>query len=222
MSAAEEYMKSYSSFSGVDIVAGFNGKVFAELQGITYSISREKAPIYTMGSAEPRAFCRGKRGIAGTLVFTVFDRDALIAGFTEDEDAKDSFKIQKAKMNDAQYVMENTKSTTGFTSIEEWDNQMSGLISKSVTGGEETSNFVDTYVPHYADEIPPFDITLCLNNEYGNRATMVIYGVEILNEGSGFSTDTMVTEKAYTYVARRIKPITSLGRTGSPNFASSW
>ena len=30
---------------------------------------------YTMGSAEPRSFSRGKRGIAGTLVFVLFDHD---------------------------------------------------------------------------------------------------------------------------------------------------
>lgn len=57
--AANEYMQTYTSYSGVDIVGSFNGKVFAELQGITYSISREKAAVYTMGSAEPRSFSRG-------------------------------------------------------------------------------------------------------------------------------------------------------------------
>lgn len=33
---------------------------------------------YTFGSAEPRSISRGKRGIAGTIVFTLFDRDALV------------------------------------------------------------------------------------------------------------------------------------------------
>ena len=80
---AQEYTKTYTSFSGCDIVASFNGKVIGELQGITYSVSREKAPIYTMGSAEPRSFSRGKRGIAGSLVFTVFNRDALIEEFKD-------------------------------------------------------------------------------------------------------------------------------------------
>ena len=83
MALTEEYTKTYTSFSGCDITAAFNGKVIGELQGITYSVSREKAPIYTMGSAEPRSFSRGKRGIAGTLVFTVFDRDALIEEFKD-------------------------------------------------------------------------------------------------------------------------------------------
>lgn len=54
-----EYMRSYTSFSGSDITAAFNGIIFAELQGITYSINREKSPVYTMGSAEPRSFSRG-------------------------------------------------------------------------------------------------------------------------------------------------------------------
>ena len=83
MALTEEYTKTYTSFSGCDITAAFNGKIIGELQGITYSVSREKAPIYTMGSAEPRSFSRGKRGIAGTLVFTVFDRDALIEEFKD-------------------------------------------------------------------------------------------------------------------------------------------
>ena len=76
-----EYTRSYNSFSGVDIKATFGGKVIGELQGVSYSVTREKAPIYTMGSADPRSFSRGKRGIAGTLIFTIFDRSALLETF---------------------------------------------------------------------------------------------------------------------------------------------
>jgi len=45
---ASLYSKSYNSFSGVDIKAVFGSRVIGELQGISYSVSREKAPIYTM------------------------------------------------------------------------------------------------------------------------------------------------------------------------------
>ena len=62
------FTKSYNSFSGVDIRAVFGEKVIGTLQGISWSITREKAPIYTMGSEDPRAFARGKRGIAGSMV----------------------------------------------------------------------------------------------------------------------------------------------------------
>ncbi len=39
--SVEKYTETYTSFSGADIVASFNGVVIGELQGITYSVSRE-------------------------------------------------------------------------------------------------------------------------------------------------------------------------------------
>ena len=82
-SITEKYTKTYTTFGGSDITATFNGKVIGELQAITYSITREKVPVYTMGSAEPRSFSRGKRGIAGNLVFITFNRDALMVELSD-------------------------------------------------------------------------------------------------------------------------------------------
>ena len=45
MSVSSEYTKTYTSFSGCDIVANFGGHVVGELQAITYAVKREKAPI---------------------------------------------------------------------------------------------------------------------------------------------------------------------------------
>ena len=95
--SAESYMKTYSTFGGCDIVATFNGKVIGELQAITYSLTREKVPVYTMGSAEPRSFSRGKRGIAGNLVFVSFNRDALLSELGDKS-------ISKYKANDSLLV----------------------------------------------------------------------------------------------------------------------
>lgn len=55
----DEYTKTYTTFSGADIVAVFNGTVIGTLAGITWSVTREKAPIFTMGSPNPRSFSRG-------------------------------------------------------------------------------------------------------------------------------------------------------------------
>ncbi len=74
-----EISRSYNSLSGTDIHAVIGTEEFAEIQAISYSITREKAPIYTMGSANPRAFSRNKHGIAGSLVWINFDRHALLA-----------------------------------------------------------------------------------------------------------------------------------------------
>ena len=58
----------------------------------------------------------------------------------------------------------------------------------------------------YGDQIPPFDITLTAANEYGQAASMRIYGNEILNEGSGMSVDDIVNESQMTFVARHVTP----------------
>ena len=43
MALTSEFTKTYTTFSGCDIVASFNDVVIGELQAITYSVSREKA-----------------------------------------------------------------------------------------------------------------------------------------------------------------------------------
>lgn len=42
---ASTFQKTYNSFSGVDIIATFAGKIIGELQGISFTCQREKAPI---------------------------------------------------------------------------------------------------------------------------------------------------------------------------------
>ncbi|WP_148209992.1 hypothetical protein [Candidatus Korobacter versatilis] len=44
------------------------------------------------------------------------------------------------------------------------------------------------------------DITLCGTNEQGAATTMKIFGVEILNEGSGVSIDDAVQKMQATFV----------------------
>lgn len=214
---ATEYAATYTSFSGCDIVCTFGNVVIGELQAISYSVQREKAPVYTMGSAEPRSFSRGKRGIAGTLVFTVFDRDALIGALQGVIEANKSFQRIGGERN------------MQAMTIDDWDQQMTNLAmgtakdnsngSVSISGAASTNaeaatrNVVNsTAKVHYDDEVPPFDVTISFANEYGQMATLVIYGVEILNEQTTFSIDSVVTEKACTFVARKVEHMKSVSK----------
>ena len=52
--------------------------------------------------------------------------------------------------------------------------------------------------PWYSDQILPFDVTLSGANEYGAMCAAKIFGLEILNEGSGISIDDAVTEMQAT------------------------
>lgn len=184
-----EYTKTYTSFSGADIVATFDGVVIGELQAITYSVTREKVPIYTMGSKDPRSFSRGKRGIAGSLVFQVFDRDCL-------KTLRDKYTIETARANIG-------IGPYNPQSMDEWDR-------KEATTGTAVNDFFGSAAVTYSDEIPPFDITITFANEYGQKAKMAIYGVEILNEGMGLSIDDITTAKACTFVARSIDPLVNM------------
>lgn len=191
-----EFHKSYTSFSGVDMKVQAGKEVLSSIQALSLSITREKAPIYTMGSADPRSFSRGKRGIVGTMIFVVFDKHFLIhkaksisgTPFLDKEEIIGSF-------NDTEESLGITLEGNVGVPVEDAENPLS-----SVSDDQEAHD------PFYVDQMLPFDITMVAANEYGFRMKQVIAGVEILNEGSGFSIDDIQTEQQMTYVARAVIP----------------
>lgn len=206
MPTSSEYSRSYNSFSGVDIKAVFGGETIAELQGISYSITREKAPIYTMGSADPRSFSRGKRGIAGTLIFVVFDRHVILSvlgGYREDgglmfQSDSDDIRPDFRDLNSG-----SIPSSTPLAGVGS-DNSPAATIQNQESALTSVASDQQLAGAWYADQIPPFDITLAAANEYGALAVMRIFGAELLNEGSGVSIDDIVLEQQHTYVAKSV------------------
>lgn len=80
--ATNDYGRINTSFSGADAVAtitpyGGKPRVFGEIQTLTYSIYRPTTPVHGLGQINPRGVVRGARTIAGSLIFTVFDRHVL-------------------------------------------------------------------------------------------------------------------------------------------------
>jgi len=207
--AQSQFQKSYNSFSGVDIKGVFGTTVIAELQAISYSITREKAPLYTMGSADPRSFSRGKRGIAGTLIFLMFDRHALLSTFglgsatpsffvANIDDFKPSTASDPGAMNQNMPITTLANAAAGGTSLDFATAGQPGPLNVSIADDSEVA------APWFADQIPPFDVTLAAVNEYGAMAVMRVFGVEILNEGYGVSIDDIVSEMQNTYIARTL------------------
>ena len=72
-----------------------------------------------------------------------------------------------------------------------------------------------------ADQVLPFDVTLAGANEYGAMSCAKIFGVEILNEGSGVSIDDAVTEMQATFVARAVEPMTAVASPYLPTVSES-
>lgn len=135
----------------------------------------------------PKSFSRGKRGIAGSLVFTIFDRDAL-------SQLKEASKVHRHLLNQTEALDNNSVMQNVHDQAKTATGRYNSLGSEWAK--ERRASFID--------EIPPFDITINFLNEYGQSAKMSILGVEILNEGMGMSVDDITTEKACTFIARNI------------------
>lgn len=227
---ASPFINTMTSFSGADLMVTFANKVIGELQQISWSIEREKAPVFTLGSPDARSFSRGKRGIAGTLIFSVFDRDALIEGM------KDVWEdiAPKAMFTAAGNVSDKGALNEDFTNafdLSQWNQAASDTLATgegfsgttdiaASTGPASDGSGDNVNIPsgfatigqediQYVDQLPPFDITLTFANEYGQTAFKKIYDVDLMNEASGASVDSIVMEQQMSYVARRISPLTS-------------
>jgi hypothetical protein len=177
--------RTFNSFSGADITAVFSGQAIGTIQALSYSIQREKAAVYTMGSANPRAFSRGKRMIAGSLIFILFDANPVISHFVNADGSGAKF------LGDAEELSFEKNFGT--------DKQ---VIDPVV--GDDSFESHALASPTYVDQIPPFDVVISAVNEYGARASMTLFGVELMNENSGFSIDDIVVEQQYTFIATGI------------------
>lgn len=254
---ASPTIQTLTSFSGADLVATFANKVIGELQQISWAVQRDKAPVFTCGSPDARSFSRGKRGLAGSMVFAVFDHDALVAALqtvwndiapsamftahannpgkatSEDfTDALDMIKwnaaVSAAALNEKTARRAGYGFSYGATAAGDYTNEIDAQTANGSNNTPEigADGFVKDwgsdgdkiYVPAgfapirgenviYADTLPPFDVTLTFASEYGHTAFQKIYDVDILNESSGASVDTVVMARQVTWIARRLSPL---------------
>lgn len=222
------------AFTGADIVAYLGHKRVATLQGITWSVTREIMPIFVMGDPNPQAFPKGKRAIAGNLVFTQFDKHAILKYAQQLITGANGVANYIGELNS---FLSPTISQTAIAGNFGLGNQISNQAnflggSQSPGGGaialtstdlaaaianelQETYALVARRVLRYADQIPPFDITLTMVNETGDAAYMAIQQVQLVNEGGGYTLDDLNSEAAFTFVARSIIPLTSLMDTSN-------
>lgn len=256
---ASPTIQTLTSFSGADLVATFANKVIGELQQISWAVQRDKAPVFTCGSPDARSFSRGKRGLAGSMVFAVFDHDALVTALqsvwneiapsamytaaanatvamSEDfTNALDMIKWNNA-VSSAALDESNGASRAGYgfswgyVSAGDYTNEISaqtGPASNNIPtldsdgypnpdGWKDSGDKINIPAGFssirgqnviYADTLPPFDITLTFASEYGHTAFQKIYDVDILNESSGASVDTVVMARQVTWIARRLSPL---------------
>lgn len=194
-----DYQQSFNSFSGTDLHLLMKGTIIGEAQGVSWTSTREKAPIYTMGSSNPRSFSRGKRGIAGSLVSVLIDRSAILATLQEKDEL--SYVANKYEVRPG-FVRSGLDSSTPQLEV--------GSVGTTAGNGASTANQVRAAKTlakaQYLDQLMPISISLIGANEYGSMMSMHILGIEFLNNGSMVSIDNMVTDESATFVATDILP----------------
>jgi len=195
--------QTYNSFSGVDMIVTFGNVTVGEVQGVSYTVTREKAPLYTMGSANPRSFSRGKRGIAGSLIFLVFDRSALLDVSRQDITGESRVIMKKTELTKSQMGSQSRVGTANIT--DPVLGSKSGSNPNDVVALREFLG-LESVGATYHDQLPPFNITISAANEYGHVCRMQIKNVEIMNAGSGMSIDDITTDESCTFVATEVEP----------------
>jgi len=197
------------AFSGADIHAYIGNRKVANLVALSVSINREVAPIYTFGDPSPRTFVKGKRGIAGTMTFTQFDKHALIESvFNVGERIKNIWEnIDRfyGDMVDAQFKsrIDHLRRYADMSA-----DQIRSLSPEQYVIASAARIVAQRHI-QYVDQLPPFDLTLVFINETGAFAYMALLGVQFANEGYGYTLDDLSSATAVTYVATGVRPLTN-------------
>lgn len=206
-----DYNRIYQAYSGCDMVCHINHIPVGTLQALTVSITREVVPVYTMGSADVKTFVKGKRGIAGSLSFSTFDRHALLMDIFRDKGSNLETGYWYNRKTLKELVdLGQSYVTNGLGQSQSVDRK---LGTQPTSTDQDVKSVIDAFGEkklRYSDELPPFNITLTMVNDYGAASSCHINGVVLINEGYGYSMDDLTNEIAFTYVAREVAPLTAL------------
>ena len=224
---------TYSAFSGANIVAYMGANKVASLQGITVSITRETMPVFVFGEPNPVAFVQGKRAIAGNLVFTQFDRHAilkmsgLIPPNTNHIGDLASFQVPGnmfiGGQNGAAVTTINALNAFQNSQVPNQPNPGLDLSGNANYAQAIEQQLAETYalmanrILRYSDQVPPFDVTITMVNTLGQCAFTAIQYVQLVNEGWGYTLDDLNPEAAFTFVARAVVPLDSILNSASGN-----
>ena len=94
----------YRTLSGCEIHAVFGNIRFGDIQMIKYTSSRQRAPVYTLGSPNARAMARGVRSINGALIFSHLSTRSIV-----DQMAESGAKVFLSNDEMSNYVSGNNR-----------------------------------------------------------------------------------------------------------------
>lgn len=136
------------TFAGGDLFIYINNIRVGNLESLTYTVSTETVGNYNMGDRNPKAFTQGKRMVAGSMVFSQYDRHAVLQGV---------FNLTKLGVRTLGDLWENTGAInaadaliTKNTTLSMGNNTLPGATSVAPTyvpavDATNTTRIVDAY-----------------------------------------------------------------------------
>lgn len=227
-------------FSGGDLQAFVNDIKVGNMESITWSISVEVVGNYVMGRRDPVLYTTGKRVIVGSMVLSQYDRHALLEQvFQMDLRGKrqiadlwsNNTPAQQIRRRD--FALEETGvqgvnpstlnlasdtriSDPGITLLRglsptEYAQQLSDQLT-------ETANLIGAENLQYADQLPPFDVTLVGVNRTGAAAKCTLFGVQVTQETTGYSLNDMGNSVGMSFVCIAVSPWRPVLPNGAPQY----
>jgi hypothetical protein len=192
-----KYSGTYNSYSGVDIVAYIHIPTdITKEQYKVPDIRRVKIPgqdnLYTI-EEEIIANYAGEEPIMGVL------GTLQTISYSTYRDVAPVRSLGKV------YATSYTRGPRTIAGSMVWATMDQHVLAKALRRSPIEDQEISTIL---VDQLPPFNIIITFNNEYSdNPASMGIYGIRMVNEGSTLSIDDILTEQVNTYVAADIDMI---------------
>ena len=224
------------TFAGGDLYVYINNIRVGNLESLTYTISIETVGQYNMGDRNPKAFTQGKRMIAGSMVFSQYDRHAVLQGVfnltklgvrtlgdlwehTNTVNAADQLITQQATILGASNLALGSQGTTiapdaspGNASARTADAYNLRGLSVEALNAElyqqlrNTARLLAATKLVYTDQLPPFDMTLIGMEKSGRAARSAIFGIQFVQETAGWTQNDLGSSMGLSFVCRHVEP----------------
>ena len=224
------------TFTGSDMFCHINNKHVRNIESVTWSSSVEVVGDYVMGSRNAQAYRTGKRVIVGTMVFSQYDRHAVLEevfNLSNPDNPirtyQDLWNLDKGNLPIASRIISNPTSvkTNGrvtanvyTASTQITNNSLYDVQLATRTAGLTLADFETRFQQNlaqaarlkgavkidYADMIPLFDLTITGINTRGETTTCGIFGIQITQETAGVSSNDMTNSVGVSFTALAINP----------------
>ena len=229
-------------FSGGDLTAYVNNIQVGNLESLTFSSSVEVAGQFVMGRRDAVQYTQGKRVIVGSLMFAQYDKHALLEevfqitrrgrmtqqSFWSPESPASALAQQNTYNNviiGTQKGLNNTSLQGNTDAVFDQAGNLRGLSASEAATQRNAQDQLAAKLQgsikiDYADQIPPFDLTLVGISRTGAASRCTIFGLTINQETGGWSMQDLGNSVGFSFVALHVSPWRTVAQTALQNLGT--